>query len=167
MEQRSISVCVHTNISIHDLLKYCVWCSSLTLFGLCNLFSTSGCVVKLLLGTSNETDYQRSSLQVAHCSCFLFSSGSWELSAWFFSLLKTSLKCPSQTEREETGLQCLQSTDGEGRERGGQNQIQGVQRDISEVLGEPWEDDFYHQIQVRSLIWQFYFSCIDLCVVKC
>lgn len=97
-----------------------------------------------------------------HVSCFAVAHRSFQLD--FSLFLKKSLKCPSQTEWEETGLQCLQSTDREGRERGGQNQIQGVKRDISEVLGEPREDDFYHQIQVRSLLLcQFYFSCIDLC----
>lgn len=77
-------------IALHDLLKsvavdvqlrLCVPSSR-------NFFCLSGCVIKLLLGTGNETDYQRSSLQVTHCPPLLLCSGSWELSAWFSLSLK-------------------------------------------------------------------------------
>lgn len=101
----------------------------------------------------NDPRYRFATLFVSSVLKFLIRAFSLN-----FPLHKKSLKCPSQTEWEETGIQCLQSTDREGRERGGQNQIQGVQRDISEVLGESWEDDIYHQIQVRArLISQFCF----------
>lgn len=76
-------------IALHDLLKSIL--ADVQLWLLCpssrNSFCLSGCVVKLLLGTGNETDHQRSSLQVTHCPRLLCCGGSRELSAWFFSPL--------------------------------------------------------------------------------